>query len=105
MTERGIEQLHPKNHKLYLRVQTMLNMRCSFEHICDNLGLVGASRVNELCNWFNDYKSPKPMPLVHTGHATYRVGSRAGPAAHSERFIAWRRQREGARATLEALGL
>ena len=63
----GIEQLHPQNRTLYVQVQRMLNLRMKYEDICDVVGLVGANRVNELCEWFIAYKTPKAMPLVSTG--------------------------------------
>lgn len=101
----GIEQLHPQNHSLYLRVQTMLNMRCKYENICDNLGLVGPNRVNELCEWFIAYKTPKALPKVRTG-AVLDVPVRAPSlTAHGVRLSTWQRQREGARKALEAAHL
>lgn len=101
---KGIEQLYPQNHTLYLRVQTMLNMRCNYEDICDNLGLVGANRVNDLCDWFIAYKSPKALPMVKA-RPTYAPASYQPVRADAARFIAWRKQHEGAQKALEAIEL
>ena len=100
----GIEMLTPDNHALYLRVQTMLNMRCKYEHICDNLGLVGPNRVNELCEWFIAYKTPKAWPMVNS--MVLNVPARS-PALidRGVRLQAWKRQRDGARNALKAAGL
>ena len=100
----GIEQLHPQNHTLYVQVQRMLNLRMKYDDICDVVGLVGSNRVNELCEWFIAYKSPKPMPLVSTKQVLdVPVGSRA-LRDNGVRLQAWLRQREGARKALEAIG-
>lgn len=100
----GIEQLHPQNHTLYVQVQRMLNLRMKYDDICDVVGLVGSNRVNELCEWFIAYKSPKSMPLVSTKQVPdVPVGSRA-LRDNGVRLQAWLRQREGARKALEAIG-
>lgn len=105
MTEQGIEQLRPDNHALYLRVQTMLNMRCKYEDICDELGLVGKNRVNELCEWFIAYKTPKALPMVKATQI-YEVPQRSYVhSGNAARFMAWRREQQGAREALEAAGL
>lgn len=104
----GIEQLHPKNHTLYVRVQVMLNQRARYEEICDIIGLVGPNRVNELCEWFIAYKTPKQLPTVVTKPvSSFRINAdRYRPTTEeAKRFIAWRKQHEGARKALEAAGL
>jgi len=98
----GIEQLHPKNQTLYLQVQRMLNKRMKYEDICDVVGLVGPNRVNELCEWFIAYKTPKPLPLVTTAHVLEIPTHSRLYSGDAERFLAWRKQREGARKALEA---
>lgn len=98
----GIEQLRPDNHALYLRVQKLLNLRWAYEAICDDIGLVGSNRVNELCEWFIAYKSPKKLPMVKS--RVLDVPTRSVAAADAEKFIAWRKQHEGARKALEAMG-
>jgi hypothetical protein len=101
----GIEQLHPQNHTLYVQVQRMLNLRMKYDDICDVVGLVGANRVNDLCEWFIAYKTPKAMPLVSTGQVLdVPVRSRA-LLDKGVRLQAWLRQREGARKALEAAHL
>jgi hypothetical protein len=98
----GIEQLHPKNQTLYIRVQVMLNQRARYEEICDIIGLVGSNRVNELCEWFIAYKTPKQLPKVRTG-AVLDIPVRAPSLiGHGVRLSAWQRQRDGARKALEA---
>lgn len=98
----GIEQLHPKNQTLYLQVQRMLNKRMAYEDICDVVGLVGPNRINELCEWFIAYKTPKELPKVRTGSVLdvpVRAPSLTGQGV---RLGVWQKQREGAREALEA---
>lgn len=100
----GIEQLHPQNHALYLQVQRMLNKRMKYDDICDVVGLVGANRINDLCEWFIAYKSPKALPKVRTG-SVLNVPVRAPSLTDKGvRLSVWQRQREGAREALEAIG-
>lgn len=103
----GIEQLHPLNHSLYRRVQHLVSLRLSWEAIADDIGLVGPRRVMDLCEWVLEYKEPKKLPMV-------AADARPAPAVWSKnrdtadearRFMIWRRQRTGARRTLEAAGL
>lgn len=100
----GIEQLHSKNHTLYVQVQRMLNLRMKYDDICDVVGLVGDNRVNELCEWFIAYKTPKPLPMVNSHVLDVPVRSRA-LLDKGVRLQAWLRQREGARKALEAAHL
>lgn len=100
----GIEQLHPANTALYIRVQSMLNRRWKYEDICDEIGLVGSNRVNELCEWFIAYRSPKRLPMVNS--QVMNVPVRAPSLTnHGVRLAMWQRQHDGARRTREAAGL
>lgn len=100
----GIEQLHPANTALYIRVQSMLNRRWKYEDICDEIGLVGSNRVNELCEWFIAYRSPKRLPMVNSQVLTVPVRS-PSLLDRGVRLQVWKRQRDGAREALEAAGL
>lgn len=100
----GIEQLHPKNHTLYLQVQRMLNLRMKYDDICDVVGLVGSNRVNDLCEWFIAYKTPKALPMVNS--QVLNVPVRAPSLLDKGvRLQVWQRQRDGARKALEAAHL
>lgn len=101
----GVEQLHPKNHDLYVRVQKMLNARWKYEAICDELGLVGKNRVNELCEWFIAYRTPKQKPMVRTGEILAVPVKSKALMDQGVRLATWERQRTGARKALEAMGL
>lgn len=98
----GIEQLHPKNQTLYLQVQRMLNKRMKYEDICDVVGLVGANRVNDLCEWFIAYKTPKQLPKVRTGYVLDVPVRAPSLTGHGVRLGVWQKQRDGARRALEA---
>ena len=102
----GIEKLHPRNHTLYIQVQTLLNLRWSYDAICDEIGLVGANRINDLCEWFIAYKSPKRLPAARTAQPiTWQGKPITTPREMSQQFAAWRKQHVGARKAREAAGL
>lgn len=99
----GIEMLTADNHKLYLRVQKLLNLGWKHERICDEIGLVGPRRVMDLCEWFIEYREPKKLPTVNMAHLN-DLPKRYSPVRRgTERFLAWRKQNEGARKALEAM--
>lgn len=100
----GIEKLHPLNHDLYRRVQHLVSLRWKWEAIADDVGLVGPSRVKELCDWVLAYREPKAKPMVNIQVLNVPVKA---PSLLDKgvRLQTWRRQREGARRALEAAGL
>lgn len=100
----GIEQLHPQNHTLYRRVQHLVSLKWKWEAIADDAGLVGPRRVQDLCEWVLEYREPKKMPMVNTGYVLGIPVKAPSLTAHGVRLSTWQRQREGARAALEAIG-
>jgi hypothetical protein len=94
----GIEQLHPKNHDLYRRVQHLVSLKWSWDAIADDAGLVGSRRVQDLCDWVLAYREPKKLPAVVTRHVAAITADTYRPTTEQvRRFEAWRKQREGAR--------
>lgn len=101
----GIEKLHPKNHSLYVHVQKLLNLRWSYEAICDDIDLVGPNRVKELCEWFLAYKTPKRATMIRQSEPiTWQEKPITNPKQMSAAFMAWKRQHEGVKATLKESG-
>lgn len=100
----GIEQLYPQNHTLYLRVQHLVRLKWSWEAIADDAGLVGPRRVTELCDWVLAYREPKKLPTVATASVLDVPAPSRLYTKDAQRFIAWRKQNEGARKALEAIG-
>lgn len=99
---RGIEKLTLDNHTLYRRVQHLVRLNWSWEAIALD---VGVYQVNDLCQWVLDYREPKPLPLVTQKNAAQISTAPGNKYRAAERFMAWRRSREGARKALEAMGL
>jgi hypothetical protein len=91
----GIEKLHPQNHDLYRRVQHLVGLRWSWEAIADDAGLVGARRVQDLCEWVLEYREPKKLPMVSSLVLEVPTYS---PALRDRgvRLAMWERQRAGA---------
>lgn len=100
----GIEKLHPLNHDLYRRVQHLVSLRWKWEAIADDVGLVGPRRVTELCDWVLAYREPKKLPVVATGTVLNVPAPSRLYTRDAQRFMTWRKQREGARQALEAIG-
>lgn len=100
----GIEKLTPDNHDLYRRVQHLVSLQWKWERIAEDVGLVGPRAVMDLCEWVLEYKEPKKKPMVSAAYV-HDVPVRYSPVKKdTERFVAWRKQREGARKALEAMG-
>jgi hypothetical protein len=101
----GIEKLTADNHTLYCRVQHLVSLKWSWDAIADDAGLVGARRVQDLCEWVLAYREPKKLPLV-TSRTVLEIPAQSRLySKDTARFIAWRRQHEGARKALEAAHL
>jgi len=95
----GIEQLTPDNHTLYRRVQHLVRLNWSWEAIALD---VGVYQVNDLCQWVLDYREPKRLPMVNAGYV-HDVPVKVGVSRETAQFIAWRKERAGAREALEAM--
>ena len=100
---KGIEQLTADNHTLYLRVQKLINANRKWDDICDEIGLVGPRRINNLCEWFIDFRMPKALPKVRQHHVLDVPKDSPALKARGVRLQAWHKQRQGARAAIEAL--
>jgi hypothetical protein len=100
----GIEKLYPQNHDLYRRVQHLVSLRWKWEAIADDVGLVGPSRVKELCDWVLAYREPKAKPMVNSQVLNVPEKSKA-LLDKGVRLAVWRRETEGARKALEAAEL
>lgn len=101
----GIEKLTADNHALYRRVQHLVGLRWKWEAIADDVGLVGPRAVQDLCEWVLEYREPKKSPMVKAKPIREVVGKSKSYSTTSERFIAWRRQHEGAKKAREDAGL
>lgn len=101
----GIEKLHSQNHTLYRRVQHLVSLKWTWTAIADDAGLVGPRRVQDLCEWVLEYREPKKMPTVATAAVLDVPAPSRLYTKDAQRFIAWRKQNEGARKALEAAGL
>lgn len=97
----GIEKLTPNNHTLYRRVQHLVRLNWSWEAIALD---VGVYQVNDLCQWVLDYREPKKLPMVNTGYVHDVPEKPVGVSRKAQQFIAWRKQHEGAKEALEAIG-
>jgi hypothetical protein len=97
---RGLEQLTTDNHTLYRRVQHLVRLNWSWEAIALD---VGVYQVNDLCQWVLDYREPKRLPMVNSQVLNVPVRSQE-LVERGVRLQTWRRQRNGARAALEAMG-
>lgn len=101
---RGIEKLTLDNHTLYRRVQHLVRLNWSWEAIALD---VGVYQVNDLCQWVLDYREPKKLPMVNISNVHDVPVKAFGLSRQAEKFIAWKKQNEGARAareTMEAMG-
>lgn len=99
----GIEKLTPDNIALYQRLTHLLRLKWSWQAICDDVGIY---HVDDLCCWYAAFKSPKPDVfrnggMIHSVPVKVRHGMTKEQQA--EKFLAWRRQNEGAKRTLEAM--
>jgi len=104
---RGIEQLHPRNHDLWHKVQRLVALRMTWEQIALDCGLVGPSAAKELVDWVLEYKGEKRLPMVRAVHPETnfsRTPKTPNSTASAQKFLAWRQQHEGARKALEAMG-
>lgn len=97
----GAEKLTPDNHDLFRRMTHLLNLRWTWEAIALDVGVYS---ISELAEWYVEYRSPKALPMVKA-RPTYVPASYQPVRADAARFIAWRKQHEGARKALEAAGL
>jgi len=101
----GIEQLHAKNHTLYRRVQHLVSLQWRWDAIASEVGLVGPRAVQDLCEWVLEYREPKELPKVSSVPVYTPPPNSMLHVPNAARFLAWRRQHEGARKTLEEAGL
>lgn len=97
----GLEKLTPDNHTLYRRVQHLVRLNWSWEAIALD---VGVYQVQDLCEWVLEYREPKRLPMVNAGYVHAVPAKPAGVSRDTAKFIAWQKQRNGAREALEALG-
>lgn len=100
----GIDILRPDNHDLYRRVQHLVSLQWTWERIADDVGLIGPRAELELCEWVLDYREPKRLPLVSASGTREVVNPRSPIRRDTERFMNWRKERDGARMALEAMG-
>lgn len=97
----GIEQLTSDNHTLFRRVTHLLNLRWKWEAIALEVGIYN---VNDIAEWYLDYRSLKPLPMVNAGYV-FDVPVRAPSlTSHGVRLAVWQKQRAGAGKALEAIG-
>ncbi|GEM_PF-3237370 len=103
----GIEKFTPDNHALWRRFQHLVRLKWGWDAIADDLGLVGSRRVQDLAEWALEYRSPKAdtRPMVNSMVLNVPVRSKElldrGVRLQTQ---SWRRETQGARKTLEALG-
>lgn len=97
----GAEKLTPDNHDLFRRMTHLLNLRWTWEAIALDVGVYS---ISALAEWYVEYRSPKPLPMVASRVLPVPVRSYAN-SAQAAKFIAWRRQHEGARRALEGVEL
>ena len=92
--------LTPHNAELFRHVQRRIRLRWQWEDVADELGCT----AKEIVAWVNDYKRPAQVPTVSAPRkAMLLLPSRdRSPKKMTAQFIAWRRARDGARATREA---
>lgn len=99
----GFEKLTPSNHTLWRRVQHLVRMGKSWEEIAF---MVDVPNVMDLCNWVLEYKSPKADVMKNTGYVhtvPVKVDYKPDSKTMTDQFIAWKRQRDGAEATLREI--
>lgn len=101
----GIEQLTPDNHTLFRRVTHLLNLGWKWEAIALDVGIY---QINDIAEWYLDYRTPKALPKVRTEAPRAVVAVRSAstdPRKTTQQFIAWRREQEGAQKAREAASL
>lgn len=98
---RGIERLTPDNHGLYIRVQQLVRLKWTWEQIAMDLAI---PNVQALCEWVIAYKEPKHDRFANGGYIN-NIPVKRKPSAEemTARFMAWKKQQEGARAALDAM--
>ena len=94
-------ELRPDNHTLWTRVQHLVSLKRSWEYIAEDIGGVTAKEVVE---WVLAYKGRPKRPLVRSAQLREPTPKPTSVAVNTAQFIAWRKQHEGARKTLEAAG-
>lgn len=95
----GIEKLTLDNHTLYRRVQHLVRLNWSWEAIAAD---VAVPNVLALCEWILEYREPKPKEKVANNAYINNVPVRQKPSKEqmTARFLAWKRQHDGAVAAL-----
>src|SRR5690606_26561897 len=100
---RGVVQFAPNDHELFALVQNRVKLGWAWGQIASEIGC----SVNDLLHWVNHVYTSKELPKTNIC-APSSVAKPAdlpkdSPALKTKQFMAWRRQREGARAALEAI--
>ncbi len=100
----GIEKLHSKNTTLYLRVQHLLRLRKSWEDISMMLDI---PNVDELVNWFNEYKVVKLNKFMHLDKINpvpvKAKPVREDPEEMTKKFMVWKRAKEASKEAIHEL--
>lgn len=104
--ERALEILTPHNHELY----RLFKARCDAGYPMTMIAAEIGVHVDDLCDWvLKVYREPKKQKPYSTRHmeaiGEVHNGNGAGwsLSEQTRRHLAWKRQREGARAALEAM--
>ena len=97
---RGIEKLSMHNHTLYRRVQHLVRLNWKWEAIALD---VAVPNVQALCEWVLAYKEPKHDRFANGGYINnVPVKRKQSPEEMTARFLAWKKQQEGAKDALKA---
>lgn len=94
---------HMTDHDLFRHISKRIRLGWNWEPIADELGMP----VKEVVEWVNEYKWPPKKPMVHTGQpvkGSVRDLPKTSPKRMTAQFLAWKRQHDGARKTLEIAG-
>lgn len=100
---RGVVQFSPDDHELFGLVQKRIALNWSWEQIAVEIGCP----VKDLLHWVNHVYTSREVPKtkVYAPRSVVKPADlpKDSPVLKSKQFMAWRKQREGARDALEAI--